>query len=135
MGVTLVDSTQVIWEFLTATGTSLYTAVSTRVWDREFPASFKNTQKALVFMAQETVERNNDDQICSVIIKHFGGSNKRSDARSLARLTFERLDSQRGSVASGEITLAKCLIFDMGPFVDPLTGWPNHLSKYEVRLT
>lgn len=134
MGITLVDSSQVIYEFLTVSGNAFSTAVGTRVWRDVHPASFMNTQKAVVFMVQEEVERNCDDQIAEITAKCFGGSNKPSDARATARLLFGRLDSVRGRVTTGEITLAKCLLFDMGPFVDPDTGWPIHLSKYEVRL-
>ena len=134
MGVALKDSTQILYEFLTASGNSFNTAVGNRVWDREAASSFANTEKAVVFTMFEDVELRRTSQLCEVVIKCFGGDNKRSSARQTARLLFERLDDGSGTTATGGITLARCLDFDQGPFADPDTGWPIHVSKYEIRF-
>lgn len=138
MGVTLVDARTVLQEFLLGTdnaaGVALNAAIGNRAWPDEPFSSFKNTQKAVVFSVRVDLDLRRTSQVCEVVVKSFGGSNKRSDARATARLVFSRLDGGSGSTASGGITLARCLKFDMGLFGDPDTGWPIHLSRYEARI-
>jgi len=128
----LNDWKRIFYEFVTVTGTDFYSKVGTRVWEKKPPSSFVNTQAAIVFHSETSQpEPIRGGLRTIVVVKCYGGDGEPDSPGDVNRRLFKRLDLASGTVASGQLILAKCLdMMDLPN--DPDHGWPVEGSRYEI---
>lgn len=133
MGVT--DLAQVLWEYLTVSGTTLHNRVGSRIWSPHLQKGFRNTEPAIVYWPEVEQEDGMPDVfLSSYWFRCYGGSVSATAARTTHRVLYDRLNNVFGeSTTTGRIVSAR---FDQGQQLppDPDTGWPTYLGKYVVEV-
>ena len=136
----MTDSVQVIWEYLTVSGTGLNALVGMRVWSPEAPATFKNELPAIVYelLDEEVGAEPNSKPIFKFLC--FGG--KRADgkdfshggARAVYRALVDRLrDCHGASTESG--TILVCTLQSAGQdYGQDDTEWPVVECQYRFTI-
>lgn len=128
------DTSQIIYEYVTATGTDLYTAIGTRAWDDHPEADvWANESAALVFgEVSKDDPANGQLEDVTVEFRCYGGTRAKSDAQNVARWLYERLHAQGGRTDNGYIHRA----YRVGQqdLTDPDTGWPFTLARYSMMI-
>lgn len=122
----MVDAAQVLYEWLTATGTAMRTAFGTRVWVDEAPASWSNDAAAVIMDVVGAEPHTLADAVnVTVQLTVYSGGLDLSGIDALARTVSDRLRSGRGqSTASGHILY---VVVDsvQGATREPESGWPR----------
>lgn len=130
----MIDTNAVMVEHLKTSGTTLYTLVSTRIYTPRIPAGFTNSAAALeVFRRGGTSTKEHPSHDCSFQIKCFGGTVNMSDAETVYRALYDRLQKTIGvNTTSGNIISA--FEEQIGqPLYDPTAGWPYVLTYWSVK--
>jgi hypothetical protein len=132
----MLDTSDVIYEDLTATGTTLYDLVKTRVWWLESDEGWENDSAAIVYHeSSETTHDNATDVITSTFVfLCYGGSDDPADAKEVYRALCDRLNGARARAATSGHTLTANLITG-SPYPDPDKGWPCWQCSFEVTTT
>lgn len=126
------DPIQIIYEYLTESGTALSDLVGERVWSPVVAPGFENTQGAIVFHPDgENPEAPANVIANSIVFKCFGGDATYQSTRGVAQALYDRLHGARAQTTTGAIMLARCKNMFQGG-ADPETGWPFHVAIYEV---
>ena len=131
----MIDTGQLMWEFLTVEGTGLYTLCGTRVWSPHLPGNFTNTAAAVTYHQEAETQSGQNTGVITTgfVFKCYGGDKKPSAARTVYRALHDRLNMGYASVTEGAIILAiQTTALQMPP--DPDTGWPAFVAKYEVTV-
>lgn len=128
---------RIIWEYITATGTSLYSLIGARAWHSAYPVRGNsagqwpaNTAGIVFTIAATETPTNAQTDGVTVEFRCHGGDNTFSGAQAVARALFDRLQASGGSTTSGYIHRA----FRRGQqdLTDPDTGWPFTLARYSI---
>lgn len=133
------NAQRIIWEFLTATGTGLYTLCGTRVWHSGYPqrgsgsGQWADGTTGIVFFVVGTeTPPNGQTETVTIEFRCHGADRTHSAAQAVARALFDRLQASGGTVTTGYIHRA----FRTGQqdLIDPDTGWPFTLARYNITL-
>lgn len=124
---------RIVWEWLTATGTSLYTLCGTRVWHSQHPDSgtWSNAQPAVVFFvtgAGNSTNGQTDD--VTIDFRCYGGDRTNAAAQTVGRALYARLQAAGGATATG--TIHRAFRQSQQNLTDPDTGWPFVLCRYNL---
>ena len=137
----MIDTSDVVKEWLVVEGTGLHTRVGTHVATPVAPAGFNDTDMsaaaAIVFHpASEQVHPTAVDKNDNIyVFKCYGGSSKYSDARAVFRALVDRLHGVTGGeTASGRIERSDLISGQMGP-PEPGTTRPVHISQFQIMIT
>lgn len=122
-----------VWEWLTTTGTDLYTLCATRVWHSAHPDidDWSNTTPGVVFFvtgAKNGTNGQTDD--ITIDFRCYGGDRTYSAAQAVARALYSRLQAMGGTTAGGYIHRA--FRQSEQDLTDPDTGWPFVLCRYNL---
>jgi hypothetical protein len=136
----VTDSVQVIWEYLTVSGTDLHALIALRAWSPEAPATFKNEQAAVVYELLDEEQRALPNNTAIVKFLCFGGKRAdgkdflHKDARAVYRALHDRLMAADGvSTASG--TILVCTLESAGQdYGLDETEWPVVESQYRITI-
>ncbi|KKN03649.1 hypothetical protein LCGC14_1105530 [marine sediment metagenome] len=127
----MIDTTKLIKEYLTASGSGLFTLVGTQVWCPMLPKDFKNTVAAIAFHPEhEEMHAKSAVQRTSFVFMCYGGSSNPANARAVYRALNDRLDLQHGTVTEGAIILATQTA--MSHFIEPETEYPVSTATYDI---
>ena len=127
----LIDRTQIVYEFLTASS-ALATEIGTQCYSPIAPSSWNASTKALVFH-QDTSSSHitGATNSATFVFKAYGGSNTYTSARTLFRLLYDRLQMASETVASGSIISARLLNdSQLPPEID--TEYKAHLAQFLI---
>ena len=130
----MIDTTQILWDFLAAVGTGLYALVGTRIFGPESePSLVDGKQKAIVMSVAGEGSHFAANSITTLFrFNCYGGTNDAADAREVYMALYDRLHGIAGEdVASGRINIAEQVTATQGP-ADPKTGWPMHTALFQV---
>lgn len=128
----MTNSKQVIWEFLTTTGTSLYTLVGTRVWSPSAPPSWRNDTAAVIYDVSETAHVSGATQEALLTANCYGGTLKHADADQVYRALYDRLQHCGCcQCASGVLISARLISGSVGE-KEIETEWPFAAATYAV---
>lgn len=132
----MINPTQIIWEHLTGTGTSLYTLVGTRVWSPAAPVSWRNDSAAIIFeIITSDWHTTANDAFVRVMFSCYGGNDTYSAADAVYRALFDRLHGVIGArTASGQISFARLTDGSPGER-EPETEWKYARAMYEMRVS
>ena len=133
------DPSQIVYEWLTKTGTDLYREVADRVTEGLLHAGFTNTEKRIVFVVEVGTPESPVGLISNMVsARCYGGTNSEADASSVARALYNRfvVDTRKapGRVSTGRLLRARCVMIAPGPpeEVEGGQSWPVHLVRIEV---
>jgi len=129
MTLAFKDSAQIIWEFLTATSTGLYTLVGKNVVRPLAPAGYDNTYALVVFHIQGEVPSGQTDVTrVDVVFKCYGGAATNTSATTVYRALANRWHSaQNTEMTTGKILQAHITTaWQRGP--EPGETWPTHMA-------
>ena len=132
----MIDTVQVIREWLEVSGTGLYALCGTRLHCPMLPPEYKNEAAAIMFHPEiETSHITATDVHQTIFVfRCFGGSSSYTTARSVYRALHDRLHGiANEATASGTIIQAELITAFQGG-ADPDTGWPSHVAKFWVRM-
>jgi hypothetical protein len=124
---------RIIWEFLTAAGTDLYALCATRIWHSAYPESSAwsaNTAGIVFFVTNATNSANGQTDDITIDFRCHGGDRTHSAAQAVARALYSRLQARGGTTTTGYIH--KALRVNQQNLVDPPTGWPFTLARYNA---
>ena len=130
----MIDTDQLLYEYLTTSGTTLYESIADRAWCPDAKAGFRNDKKAIVYhLSGETTHGVATDSHTSYFVfKCYGGSNEYTDAKAVYRLLHDRLhgahvqEVTEGNILTGEQITG-------GKYTDPDTGWPCYQVTYKIK--
>lgn len=129
---------QVVFEFLTATGTGLYTLCGVRCWDGKVPenAGWSNTQAAMVFsVVSDRLSASGNMRLCLVSFRLYGGSGNSDDVEAVYEALRARLGrARRVVVASGRLERGALSRGTLG-LRDPDTEWPYGTAEFEIDVS
>lgn len=126
------DPIQILYEFLTTPGTTIYGLVEDRVWSPVAPQGFRNTEAAVIYHPDSEVPEAPGNVIAnSIVFKCYGGNSTFRSSRTVAEALYDVLHGARAQTATGAIMLARCRNMYQGGN-DPDTGWPFHVAQFEV---
>ncbi len=130
----MIDVPQLIFEFLTTTGTGLYTLVGTRVWCPLAKAEWKNETAAIVY--HPAIESNHGAATevitGSYVFKCYGGTKQYTNARAVYRALNDRLHGVAlETKTEGSIIWAEQVVSAQLP-PEPGTAYPAHMATYKI---
>ena len=102
----MTNLSQIVWEYLTATGTTLRTLVGGNVWSPRAPASWANDSAAVMFdIISETAPVSGGGHVTAQVqFSCYGGGTTHAAADAVYRALHDRLHGVRGAVtASGKL--------------------------------
>jgi len=135
----MVDPTQIIWNYLTESGSTLYGLVGTRVWSPRAPVGWVNDSAAVIYeMITEDVHVTAGDCNCRVQFSCYGGDGENGNpdtARAVYKALYDKLHGVIGaSVTGGQISYAR--LTDGAPGErEQETEWEYARAIYEMRVT
>ena len=130
----LVNAEQVLYEFLSTSGNSLYTLCAKRVYFKTPPSGFDNTSAALVYHFSGQESTLSDLIKVIAVFKCYGGDHTDSAAETVSRALFDRLHNVSSQVeTSGSIIHAMQITATVLPD-DPDTGWKVSLREFEITM-
>ena len=130
----MIDTTQVIYEWLTTSGTGLYTLCATRIWWVAAPPAFDNSADAIIYHPEaEPTHPIAAVHTPTFVFKCYGGAATFASARTVYRALYDRLHNEQGAKTAGAIMMAHQLTAQALP-PDPDTGWPAWMARYEIVL-
>lgn len=127
----MIDRTQVIYEFLTATST-LSPEIGSRVYSPVAPRSWDNTAKTIIYH-QDTSDSHLTGATNSAqfIFKCYSGNNSYADCRELFGLLYDRLQMASETTAGGTIISAR-LVSDDQLEPEPDTKHKAHMARFVI---
>ncbi len=131
----MTNAGQIVWEYLTASGTGLYGLVGARVWSPGAPVGWVNSSAALLFeVAAESGEYCARDVVKGAVsISCFGGTDDGADADAVYEALYDRLHGKSGSVASGQLVSAKMISGSKGDW-DSGLECPMARALFDLRV-
>ena len=123
-----------LWEFLTATGTDLYTLCATRVWHSQYPLDSDwtaDTAGIVFFVTNGAGPTNGQTDDITVEFRCHGADRTHTAAQAVARALWKRLQASGGSTTSGG-KIDRAFRRGQQNLVDPDTGWPFTLCRYNL---
>jgi len=133
----MTNTSLILWEFLTTSGTSLYTLVGKRIrtdLTKDDGGTFwKNSTAAILYtISGETVPNAAQDVTSTVTFRCYSGSDVMSGARAVYSALHDRLRVANNAVTTtGRILNAELVTASQGGF-DPDTGWAVYLVTYRI---
>jgi len=120
---------KIIRDHLVKTGTPLFTANGTRVYFRQLPQGFTNTQSAIVLtVADESTQMNGADSMVLANMRLYSGAQTSASVDALYESLHKRLhDVAEGKINKGRVDRAQ-------DSTDPDTGWPLKLVTARIRI-
>ena len=128
------DTSKIVYEWLAASGTGLYTLCGTRVYTPMLPPAFHNTQAGIVYSVDSEFTHPTAEVhslICT--FKCYGGSASFTTARSVYFALHDRLHGAAGATTTGAIMMAFQLSAQALP-PDPDEGWPAHMARFAITI-
>ena len=127
----MIDRETLFRNILVASGSDLYTAVSTRVWFPVARKNFTNTEKAIVFHNEVSDHHTTGATARSTFTcKCYGGSGSYSDAKNVAGNLIDKIhDYKDSNVHKAEV------IQDFQGATEPQAdgaNWPSYVVKVRV---
>lgn len=121
-----------VWEWLTTTGTDLYTLCAGRVWHSSYPQQedWANDTPGVVFFVTGSGDTNGQTDDITIDFRCYGGDRTYSAAQAVARALYSRLQTMGGTTAGGYIHRA--FYQSAQDLTDPDTGWPFVLCRYNL---
>lgn len=135
----MVDAPQVIWEYLTTSGTDLFTLVGKEVIldmlekDDGSGNGFRNTSPAVVMRVDEAVNANANQVRVRATFLCYGGSDDSENARAVYEALSDRLQNGNGATATGGI-ISAFQETGGGRLDDPDEGWPVRMAVYDLLI-
>ena len=100
----VIDTAQIIYDYLTEIGTDLYEQCATRVWTPVAPNDWANAVPCIIFNEQSSGAHYSGATVRSLFnFKCYGGSSQYGNEASVFRYLFDRLHGATATVASGGI--------------------------------
>lgn len=129
----MTNTAQILYEYLTATGTGLYTLCATRVYLNQLPKGFDNTQAGIVFSEQaERPTMSGSKHGMAYEFRCYGGGRSQIKPLTVFRALWDRLHGAR-SQATVTGTIDSAVLETASPYPDdPVTGWPAHFARFLV---
>lgn len=138
MAIATVDSVQVVYEALTASGSDLHTLIGSRAYSpvAPHPSVWANANPAIVYRPlAESTNASGGLEFVEMQFRCYGGTGSYKDARTVYRALRDRLEHVGSrSLASGRIERA-FLIWGRQEPLEPETGWPCHTAVYRLILS
>lgn len=132
-----VGPAQVIWEWLTASGTGLYTLCGTRAWHAQAAenAAWVNTNAALIFtLFGDGGPFNGQYRGTGLSVRCYGGSGNSDDAEAVYEAVRARMvAAKKRTVASGTIERAEH-VGDGVLLKDPDTEYWYMVARFDVDI-
>jgi len=126
------DPIQIIYEYLSESGTALATLLGGRIWSPVVAAGFKNEEPAIVFHPSgESPEAPANVIANTIVFKCYGGDATFQSARDVAKALYDRLHRARAQTTTGEIMLSRCTNMYQGG-EDQDTGWPFQVAIFDI---
>ena len=125
------NAPQVLFEWLTTAGTSLYTLVGDRVWPDQIRKGYTNTAAALVMSTDEIPNSRGDQVRVRATFRCYGGGASDAAARAVYAALNDRLHNASGATTSGGI-ISAFQETGGGRLDDPDEGWPMRVAVYDV---
>ena len=135
----MIDTSQLIFEYGTASGSATRTQVGARFYTPVAPADFDNTQKTIIFHIETEKDLNFktvDNHESVVVFKCYGGSDSYTDARTVYRAVHDRFSGiVNGAGTVGTIISSEMLTAFLGAPERQDSGrtWPVMIAKFLVR--
>ncbi|MCC6490673.1 MAG: hypothetical protein IT364_24520 [Candidatus Hydrogenedentes bacterium] len=129
----VIDTFQVMYEYLSESGSDLYDLVGARIWGPKAPKQgWTNDAAAIVFHINERTHPNGDGIECQMVTKCYGGTALHKDARAVYRALEQKMRACRGAeMYSGRINVAE-LISAVQDTEEPDTGYPLSIATHRV---
>jgi len=128
----MIDAPQIIWEYLTASGTGLYTLVGARIYSPVAPQEWDNTTAMIVFEVDEQIHSKACMSVVDVDFFCYGGTENATDAAAVYRALFDRLQNAGGVVSSGKIESARHTGGDPYEREPTESRYPRGVSRFEI---
>ena len=132
----MIDVPQLIFEFLTTSGTGLFTLVGNRVWCPLVDANsgWKNETAAIVY--HPATESNHGAATAVItgnyVFKCYGGTKQYTNARAVYRALNDRLHGVANEAKTeGSIIWAEQVVSAQLP-PEPGTSYPAHMATYKI---
>lgn len=131
----MVNPTQVLYEYLTTTGTDLYALVGLRVWSPAAPDGWLNDSAAVIYEVDSVdLHPTAADAFVRVTFECFGGTGTYAGADAVYRALVDRLHGTIAAVqTSGKISWARLEIGEPGQ-EDPETKWKFARARFAMRI-
>lgn len=121
----MVDVNKVLFEFLTASGSTLYTLMGTRCYAGSFPTGYTNTQAAIRF---ERIGGAPDqfvaDKEVMFRIRCYGGTGSHKECNALYRALEDKLHGADDARTTTGAILGPMIVSEGQELTDPDTKWP-----------
>lgn len=124
---------RIVWEWLTTTGTDLYTLCGTRVWHSAYPTieDWNATSAGVVFfVTNATNDTNGQTDDVTIDFRCHGADRTYTAAQACARALYSRLQAMGGTTTTG--TIHRAFRQSQQNLTDPDTGWPFVLCRYNL---
>lgn len=126
---------QILYEYLTASGTDLYTLCGVRCWLGQAPknANWANDDPALVFdLVSDRLSASGNRRECQFSVRTYGGSDNPDDVETVCEALVDRLGrARRTTLTSGKLERGE-LVRSLLGLRDPDTEWPYAVMEFEV---
>ena len=133
----MIDADKVVRNVLISDESSgLFTLVGVRIFQGHAPSSsvWKNANAAVIFHSEaENLHASGASIWTTYVFKSYGGTNKLSDSRTVARALTDRLHRLHETTADGRLDDALFLVGSQMPR-DPDTGFEAYMSKFRCLI-
>ena len=131
----MINATDILWEYLTTSGTSLYTLVEKQIWSPEAITGWANDTRAVLFDFDTQVLQVNSGHVDAMVQFYcYGATDKYDDADAVYFALNDRLHAATGErTASGVILRAELLVGLPGQR-EQESEWPVARALYDIKL-
>lgn len=128
----MVDTAQIIYDYLSASGTNLYDQCGTRIWTPVAPNDWANADPCVIFNESSSGAHYSGATIRSLFnFKCYGGSSQYGNEATVFRYLYDRLHATTKTVASGTIVSAQLVSANQLP-PEPDTQFHSYQSSFAI---